>query len=123
MDKKQERHTQEKTTAGWSTFENLQTYDHDTLIRLETIVTQISSDIKELKDGISDKLADHEIRIKTCEKILDEHATEDLPGKTLANYAWIHDFNTRWQLIVTLAGFIGGMIALAVPYVWKLLKL
>ena len=34
--------------------------DHDLLIRLETMLTRMSQDIKDLSDGTSKKIADHE---------------------------------------------------------------
>jgi len=41
--------------------------DHDLLIRLETKMTGLKEDIKDIKDGTSTKISDHETRINTLE--------------------------------------------------------
>lgn len=41
--------------------------DHDTIIRVETKMDAMASDIKEIKDGTTAKLTDHELRIKKIE--------------------------------------------------------
>lgn len=41
--------------------------DHDLLIRIETRMEGLKADIKELKDGTSTQLIDHETRIKKLE--------------------------------------------------------
>jgi hypothetical protein len=44
-----------------------QTTDHDLLIELRTRMEDIKNDIKELKDGTTKTMADHEIRIQKME--------------------------------------------------------
>lgn len=41
--------------------------DHDLLQRLDQKVDSLKDDIKDLKDGTSSKIADHEVRINTLE--------------------------------------------------------
>lgn len=41
--------------------------DHDLLIRLETKLENLRTDIKDLKDGTNDKIADHERRLGALE--------------------------------------------------------
>lgn len=49
--------------------------DHDLLIELKTKMDGIKADIKDLGDGTSKTIADHETRIRTVEKALDEFPT------------------------------------------------
>lgn len=42
--------------------------DHDLLIRLESKVDDIASDVKDLKDGTGTKLNEHELRIRKLEE-------------------------------------------------------
>lgn len=42
--------------------------DHDLLITMHEQIKNIRQDIKEIKDGTSDKLNDHEIRLREIEK-------------------------------------------------------
>lgn len=42
--------------------------DHDALITLIAEVRQIREDIKDLKDGTSDRISDHEKRIQNIER-------------------------------------------------------
>jgi hypothetical protein len=42
--------------------------DHDLLIRIETRMESLRTDIKELKDGTTCKIDDHEARIQKIEK-------------------------------------------------------
>jgi len=41
--------------------------DHDLLVTMHEQVKNIRADIKELKEGTSEKLSDHEIRIRRLE--------------------------------------------------------
>ncbi len=84
----------------------IQRSDHDLLIRLETKLDQVCVDIKDLKDGFSAKLANHEIRITAMEKLHDE--INPLDALTRLNKIQIkqHDFGLMWQFIVI--GIIGG---------------
>jgi len=49
--------------------------DHDLLIRLETKMTGLKDDIKDIKDGTSAKIADHETRIFALETSKTRQAT------------------------------------------------
>jgi len=53
------------------TREKMRQQDHDLIVRLDVKVTDIASDIKELKDGINKRIGDVETEIKSNrEKIL-----------------------------------------------------
>jgi hypothetical protein len=41
--------------------------DHDLLVALHEQIKQVRVDIKDLKDGTSDKLLDHELRMRRLE--------------------------------------------------------
>jgi len=42
--------------------------DHDLLIELRVVSSEIRKDIKDLKDGTHDMLTDHELRLRVLEK-------------------------------------------------------
>lgn len=58
-----------RTEKEYTEQNKIQAIDHDSIIRLESKVDQILTDIKELKDGFSSKIDDHEKRLQTLESI------------------------------------------------------
>lgn len=69
--------------------------DHDLLIELRVIITEMRRDMKEMKDGVALTLTDHEQRLRALEK-----AGERWFGKQTA-----------------IAGFLGAVIALLAAYI------
>lgn len=90
--------------------DKLQRIDHDTLIRLESKVDSLITDIRDLKDGTSQKLTDHETRLRVIEKIAEQSQPETNLKKLNDLYQWKHDFQVRWQFVVGVAGLIGGVV-------------
>ncbi len=80
----------------------IQRSDHDVLVRLETKMDQVVTDISGLKDGFSLKLADHEARIQAIERV---HVLVD-PVQSLAELKKVierqRDFSLMWKFIVGL---------------------
>lgn len=66
-----------RTTKEYSEQDKIQQSDHDAIIRLEGKLDQLINDvknlkeidIKELKDGTSDKLSNLEVRVKRLEDV------------------------------------------------------
>ena len=61
----------------------MQQLDHDLLVRLDQKVTDLKTDVKEIKDGTAAAIADHEIRLK---KLENQHSRYSL---TLSIYTGI----------------------------------
>lgn len=103
--------------------EKIQQMDHDLLIRLESKVDGLVIDIKDLKDGTSQKIADHEARLKVIElsheKIDPEKAIEELH---LASQ-WIHDFKLTWKITLGIAGGVGAAISFFIDLLLNSLKI
>ncbi len=49
--------------------------DHDLLITMHEQIKGIKEDIKDLKDGTSAKLNDHETRLRANEKLVEDYPT------------------------------------------------
>ncbi len=91
--------------------EKLQRFDHDTLIRLEVLVKNVSDDIKEMKDGTARQLANLELRLKVVESV--HEATK--PEQTLNEFRIVQrdfrDFVVQAQTARYFAGLLGGLLA------------
>ena len=49
------------------------TTDHDLIIRLDSKMDDLKQDIKDLKDGTTTQIQDHEARLRTLEKEAEDH--------------------------------------------------
>lgn len=99
-----------KDTTDSKKWENMQFDDHTTLIRLEAKVDSLILDVKEVKDGTTIKLADHETRIRTIEKTHEEINPIQVTKDFKDVQQQVHDFQTIWKFAITVAGTIGGII-------------
>lgn len=104
--------------------------DHDILITLvetvnnnNTVVLEKISDVKEkvqeVNDGISSKVNDHEIRIKSIEKIIQMSDPENSLKKLIEIYEWKKDFQLIYRFVITLSAGVGaffGFIIAAVSF-------
>lgn len=84
--------------------DTLTTKDHDLLIVLNAKLDQLSIDVKELKDGTSMKIADHELRIKANEKWISEQK-----------------LNMRW--ILTIASVAGSIVTFIITKISDIFQL
>lgn len=104
--------------------------DHDTLVRLEVMVNQIGTDIKELKDGITTKLNGHEARLEKHDLRLnkiDVLVESTKPEQTIAEFRVlqqeVHDFKTTAKALWITTGLISGVVVFFLTQVPNLLRL
>jgi len=71
--------------------ESTQTKDHDLLIRLETKLDQVITDVHDLKNGTTQRISNLELR-------------------TTNNENWIREQKLNKKWLVTIAGTAGGVI-------------
>lgn len=100
------------------TLETIRRQDHDTLIRLDGKVDNLTTEVKKMSDGTATTLAGHESRLQVLEKISNE---VDIPRRIKQieeNSSWIHDFKITWKTILlivsagsSLVTFILGTMA------------
>lgn len=90
--------------------EKIRRSDHDTLIRLESKVDTLVTDVKELKDGTTAKLIQLETRISALEKIGEQYNPRDLVPKILANDQWIHDYKLTYKIIISVAVIVSSIV-------------
>jgi len=93
--------------------EKLQRTDHDTLIRLEAKLDGLVNDVKEMKDGTTKTLADHERRISKIEQIVTTtKLVESLRELKTLKQEW-RDFNTTLKVYRLISGTVGGVLGAA----------
>ena len=110
------KHGSNKKTMGETVLDSLdklQRTDHDTLIRLEgkvdSFLTQYLSDMKELKDGTTAKINDHEVRIKTLEKVNESIASSE-GNRVEIMWQERHDTKLTKKLTYGAIAAVGGVI-------------
>lgn len=96
--------------------------DHDLLIRLETKMDTVVGDVRELKDGTSQKMAEYEVRIKKLEDI----TLAVNPIETVAEFrilqSKVHDFFTTANAWRVISGLISGAIVFLLTQLPNILK-
>ena len=85
--------------------------DHDLLIRVDAKVDQLSLDIREVKDGTTIEIANHEHRLLAIERVHDETNPKKAIEELAVVKQWQHDFNFKWRFIIAAAAFIGGLVS------------
>ena len=90
--------------------EELQRIDHDTIVRLESKLDGLVSDVKEMKDGTTAKIIDLDLRIKSIEKIAIETDAPNSYHQMQKLIQDIHDFKQSVGIYRIIAGFVGGII-------------
>lgn len=83
---------------------SINTTDHDLLIRLDTKMNQLSIDFKNLADGTTIRIANHEIRIAAIEQK-------------------VHDYSLTWKLMIAMATGIGSLITFILAGILSSLKI
>lgn len=87
--------------------DKLQRQDHDTLVRVETKLDNLVSDMKDMKDGIRAQLADHEARIKVSEQ---RHSRIDIDSLvTKVSTLWDERNSNRGYIAAWSS--VGGILA------------
>ncbi len=100
--------------------DKLQRLDHDTLIRLESKVDSVLTDIKDLKEGTTTKLADHELRLRVLEKLAEQYQPELNLKKLNEVYQWKHDFQVTWKVILATASAVGGIVGFLLEMAFRI---
>lgn len=84
--------------------------DHDTLIEIRTLVSELKHDIKELQDGTHLRLLDHDKRIRTVEDLV----IRTQPEQRIVRYDKVvhewSDFQTRLKVYIGLLIALGGIV-------------
>jgi len=90
--------------------DSLTTKDHDLLIRLEAKLDQVSIDVKDLKDGTTQRIAILEARMDELEAVNTEIKPKDMAETLRQHDKWISEqkLNIRWSL--SIASAIGGLV-------------
>lgn len=102
--------------------------DHDVLITLNanfnTFLKQYHIDMKELKDNMALKLAEHESRLTAMEQLRDKIQPERIVSRVEENTVWIRDFKVSWRMILWVIGgasslvtFLLTVLAFALNYI------
>lgn len=98
-----------------------QKIDHDILITLvETVknnqtalldkIAGVKEDVSEIKEGVNLRIADHEARIKSLEKLRDEVQPETTLQIVKRNDKWINDFRITWKTILLITAVASAII-------------
>lgn len=108
--------------------ETLQRADHDALIRVESKLDNLATDVKLMGDGVTKTMSDHELRLKKLEDIVTQTSPLDSIKEFRALQQKVHDFTTTANAYRIVAGFIGGVIVFIltqlpnwVTLIWKTL--
>ena len=90
--------------------ETLQRADHDALIRVESKLDNLATDVKIMGDGFGKTVADHEIRIKRIEDVIVQTNLLESYKEFRILQQKVHDFMTSANVYRVIAGFLGGGI-------------
>lgn len=88
-----------------STKDKIARQDHDTLIRVESVVNNMATDLKTLADGSAIRLTTAEARLTALEKINDETKPRDIFLTVTEHDRSLRDLKTTYKTIVW---FVGG---------------
>lgn len=84
--------------------------DHDLLIRVDTKLTQLSVDVKEVKDGTNARIAALESKSLLYDKIIAEYPPEKYAPIVFKNQQDIHDFKLTYKVGVAIAAGVGAFV-------------
>lgn len=102
------------------------TSDHDLLVTLNTkfeiFVKAYAEDMKDLKDGVSTKIADHEIRLTAVEKIVEQvRPLETYKDFIQLKSEW-HDSKVKLGVMRWVTGIISAGIMFLLTQVPNVLR-
>lgn len=86
--------------------------DHDLLIRLDQKMNGISTDMKELKDGLYARVSTLEQKIIIYDKLIAEYPISDLTKMLMEDHKWISDFKLTSKLFSFLLVGIGSLLTI-----------
>lgn len=88
----------------------LPTPDHDLLIRVDTKLTQLSLDVKDVKDGLTGRVSVLETKTIAYDQILAEYPPKRNVDMLYAHEKWINDFKLTWKLVISMSIAISSVI-------------
>lgn len=88
--------------------------DHDLIIRIDTKLSDLISDVGELKDVTSERITKLDMRVRALEKLSDESEPQKNIEKINLLYQWMIEskVSVRWMIII--ASIIGSAFSFAV---------
>lgn len=85
--------------------------DHDTLIEIRTLVSELKHDVNQLREGTHIQLIEHDKRIRA----LEDQSTRIQPDEKIKKYDKVADewadFRTRLRVYIAISSFFAGLIA------------
>jgi hypothetical protein len=96
------------------------TTDHDTLIEIRTLVSELKHDINRLRDGTHSQLIEHDKRIRAVEDLMVRIQPLELIAKSDRVYKEWDDFRSRLKVYVSLVIFIAGILGAALSQVIRI---
>lgn len=100
---------------AFESLDKLQRQDHDSLIRLESkfdnFLTSYTQDIKDLKDGTTKQLADHEIRLRSIEKMIETFKPEERVKQLDSLLQDRNDSKVRRRTIMAIVAVIASVVS------------
>jgi hypothetical protein len=114
--------------------QNERTSDHDILITLvETVknnqfivlekIDDIKQKVQEVNDGISFTVKDHDLRIKTIERLVQITSPEESKKELEGLLEWKKQFQMTWRLTVGSSAVVGGIIGFVLSLISGITKL
>lgn len=101
--------------------------DHDLLIELkatfDAFMKRYDSDMLQLKDGYTSKLNDHEVRLKSIEKVVDQTDLVESYKEFVVLKQEFHDWKTTANVIRVIAGMVGGIVFYLLTQIPNILRL
>ena len=99
--------------------------DHDVLVRLEanfnTFTKQYAIDIKDVKDGYTQKFANHETRILVIEKVHEQIDPIKITREFREVQQEVHDFKSIWKFVVSFAILLGSIVTFILNSIAKIM--
>ncbi len=86
------------------------TSDHDTLIEIRTLVSELKHDINHLREGTHAQLIEHDKRIRTLEDLMVRVQPLDRIVQSDRVFKEWDDFRTRLKVYVGLTIAFGGIL-------------
>lgn len=108
--------------------------DHDILITLVATVdnnhksmvekmTDLKTDVVEIKDGSNREIAELKGRVVALEKITADVNLVKLAQLAKEDHDWLHDFRINWKYVVGTVSFVSGVFGAGIVLLLNFFKL
>jgi hypothetical protein len=94
--------------------------DHDTLIEIRTLVSELKHDINHLRDGTHSQLIEHDKRIRAVEDLMVRIQPLERIAKSDRVYKEWDDFRSRLKVYVGLVVFFAGILGAVMSQVIRI---